>query len=406
MSFKKVLSAAVALFVIAAMAGCSSASSPSSDSSAPADTSSGTSAAAPTGDPIIIGYVSALSGDTALWGQAGLNGMMMAQDDINAAGGLLGRPVKVIGYDGMGQAADSVNALNKLIDQEHIVVSVGTNFSSCNIPMASIADAKQIPIIATAASSPLVTVDENGNLHPYSFRIGFIDPFQGKVMADYAYNKLNARKAAVITDVGDSYSTGITDNLVQAFTDLGGQVVAKEQGHSGDNDFRAQLSKIQASNPDILFIPWIYKDVALIVKQARDLGITCQFMGGDGWDSQDLPGLAGDAINGGLYVSRPTFNNPDAVAFRDRYEQRFNITAESECLFGYDAMMWIKQVIEEKNSATPQDIRDGLENTTSFDGLLGHMSIDPATHNPTRDAAIYQIKDGQINYIETYSVSQ
>ena len=272
--------------------------------------------------------------------------------------------------------------------------------------MASIADTKQIPIIATAASNPLVTVDDNGNLHPYSFRIGFIDPFQGKVMADYAYNQLNARKAAVITDVGDSYSTGITENLSEAFTDLGGEIISKESGHSGDNDFRAQLSKIQATDPDVLFIPWIYKDVALIVKQARDLGITCQFIGGDGWDSQDLPSLAGDAIEGGLYVSRPTFNNPDAQAFGERYQERFKITPESECLFGYDGMMWIKQVIEQKNSAMPQDIRDGLENTTSFDGLLGHMSVDPATHNPTRDAAIYQIKDGKIEYLQTHSVER
>lgn len=167
------------------------------------------------GDPIKIGYIGALSGETALWGQAGLNGMLLAEEDINAAGGILGRPVKVVAYDGKGEALDSVNALNKLIDQDKVVAVVGTNFSSCNIPMASVADTKKVPVIATAASSPLVTVDRSGKLHPYSFQIGFTDPYQGRVIASFAYNKLNIKNAAILTNIADAYSTGITEFLLE-----------------------------------------------------------------------------------------------------------------------------------------------------------------------------------------------
>ena len=245
------------------------------------------------GEPIKIGYIGALSGETALWGQAGLNGMLLAEKDINEAGGILGRPVKVVAYDGKGEPLDSVNALNKLIDQDKVVAVLGTNFSSCNIPMASIADSKKVPVIATAASSPLVTVDESGKLHPYSFRIGFTDPFQGRVIASYAYNVLNIKNAAVLTNIADAYSTGITEYLLEEYTRLGGNIVARENASSGDNDFRAQLSKIKDAKPEAIFLPWIYKDVALIVKQARDLGIDAVFIGADGWDSQDLPELAG-----------------------------------------------------------------------------------------------------------------
>lgn len=354
------------------------------------------------GEPINIGYIGALSGETALWGQAGLNGMLLAEKDINNAGGILGRPVKVKAYDGKGEPLDSVNALNKLIDQDKCVAVIGTNFSSCNIPMASVADDKKVPVIATAASSPLVTVDESGKLHPYSFRIGFTDPFQGCVIASYAYNELDVKNAAILTNIADAYSTGITEYLVDEFTRLNGKIVAKENASSGDNDFRAQLSKIKDAKPEAIFLPWIYKDVALIVKQARELGIDSIFIGADGWDSQDLPELAGDAIKGGYFCSRTGFNTPEAKLFAERYETEYGITAEAECLFGYDGLMWIKEVIEKEKSADSDSIRNGLENTTHFTGTLGAMSVDPETHDPVRDAAIFKIENSKVKFIQVY----
>lgn len=388
---------AALLLVVSALTGCNNTPpAEASPSAAPVETAAGTAAPEDPGtdantDPIKIGYVSALTGDTALWGQAGLNGMLLTAEKVNAAGGVLGRQIEVIGLDGRGDPQDSVNAYNQLVDEYGVVAVVGTNFSSCNIPMASVADQKKVPLIATAASNELVTVDENGNLHPYSFRLCFIDSFQGGKMADYVLS-LGYKNAAILVDISDSYSTGVSAFCVEAWEAGGGTIVAREEASSGDNDFRAQLSKIAQANPDVLFIPWIYSDVALIAKQARELGLECKFAGFDGWDSYELGEMGGGALEGAIYCSRPGFSTPEAAAYGEEYKAKYNIELEGECLFGNDAVMWLKQAIEQAGSAEPDAIRDALENTTHFDGLIGEMSIDPATHNPQRELAIFEIQ--------------
>ena len=352
-------------------------------------------------DTIRIGYVSALSGDTALWGQAGLNGMLMTAKWVNEAGGVLGKKIEVIGLDGRGDPMDSVNAYNKLVDEYKVVAVVGTNFSSCNIPIAAVSDVKKVPVIATAASNDLVTVDEKGNLHPYSFRLCFIDSFQGGKMAQYILEK-GYKNAAILTNIGDSYSSGVSEYTVKAFKAGGGTIVASEEANSGDNDFRAQLSKIKKANPEVLFIPWIYNDVSLISKQARELGLECLFVGFDGWDSMELPTLAEGALEGALFCSRPGFSTPEAQVYGAKYQEEYNIALEAECLYGNDGIMWLAQVIKEAGSADPEAIRAGLENTTKFSGLLGEMAVDPATHNPQRELAIFTIKGAKEVYVEMY----
>ena len=208
-----------------------------------------------TANPIKIGYIGALSGDTALWGQAGLNGMNLTAEMINESGGILGREVRIIGLDGKGAADDSVAAYKRLAEQEGVVAVVGTNFSSCNIPIAAVSDELHVPVIATAASNELVTVDAAGNLHPYSFRLCFIDPYMGYLAGSYAYKELGLRRAAIIVDVNDHYSTGVGGYMAETFTELGGDLVAREEAQSGDYDFRAQLSKIAMAQPDVLFVP-------------------------------------------------------------------------------------------------------------------------------------------------------
>jgi len=384
---------AILSLVVSLFAGCNSAT-PSNTTSTEVSTS--TEASAPveseaTTETIKIGYVSALSGDTALWGQAGLNGMLLTAEKVNAAGGVLGRQIEVIGLDGRGDPQDSVNAYNKLVDEYNVIAVVGTNFSSCNIPMAAVADTKKVPLIGTACSNELVTVDENGNLHPYSFRLCFIDSFQGGKMAQYILDQ-GTKTAAILTNIGDSYSVGVSKYAVEAFEAGGGTIVASEEANSGDNDYRAQLSKIAQADPEVLFIPWIYSDVALIAKQARELGLTCQFVGFDGWDSMELPTLAGGALEGAVFCSRPGFSTPEAQAYGEEYKAKYNIELEGECLFGNDGLMWIIQCIEQTGSTDPEVLRDALENTTSFKGLIGEMSVDPATHNPQRELAIFMIE--------------
>lgn len=359
-----------------------------------------------TENPIKIGYVGALSGDTALWGQAGLNGMELTAKQINEDGGILGREVQVIGLDGKGAPDDSVTAYKKLVEEEGVSAVVGTNFSSCNIAIAAVADELKVPVIATAASNDLVTVDADGSLHPYSFRLCFIDSYMGYLAGSYAYNELGLKTCALITDVTDSYSTSVGQYMVDTFTELGGELVASEEAQNGDNDFRAQLTKIAAAQPDVLFIPWNYENVCLIAQQARELGIEGVFFGADGWDTTELTELSNGALEGCYYVSRPGFNLPEAAAYGEVYQKEYNVALEAECLYGNDGVMWIKQAIEAAGSDDPTAIRDQLEATTSFDGLLGHMSIDPATHNPSRDAAIFEVKDNEVQYVGIYEPEQ
>ena len=365
-------------------------------------TVSGFAADLDTENPIKIGYVGALSGDTALWGQAGLNGMQLTASQINEEGGILGREVQVIGLDGKGVADDSVAAYKRLVEEEGVCAVVGTNFSSCNIPIAAVSDDLKVPVIATAASNELVTVAEDGTLHPYSFRLCFIDSYMGYLAGSYAFNELGLKTCAVIEDITDSYSTSVGDFMVETFTELGGELVAKEEAQNGDNDFRAQLTKIAAAKPDVLFVPWNYENVALIGQQARELGIESVLFGADGWDTTELIELSHGALEGCYYVSRPGFNLPEAAAYGEVYAEAFNVALETECLYGNDGVMWIKQAIENAGSDDPTAIRDQLEATESFDGLLGHMSIDPANHNPSRDAAIFRVDAEEVTYVGIY----
>ena len=355
-----------------------------------------------TENPIKIGYVGALSGDTALWGQAGLNGLELTAKQINAEGGILGREVQIIGLDGKGVSDDSVSAYKRLVEEYGVVAVVGTNFSSCNIPIAAVADELKVPVIATAASNELVTVNAEGNLHPYSFRLCFIDSYMGLLAGSYAYNELGLRSCAVIEDITDSYSTSVGGFMVDTFTSLGGELVASEEAQNGDNDFRAQLTKIAAKQPDVLFVPWNYENVALIAQQAREVGITAVLFGADGWDTTELTELANGALEGCYYVSRPGFNLPEAAAYGEIYAAEYNVALETECLYGNDGLKWIQYAIETAGSDDPTAIRDALEATESFDGLLGHMSINPENHNPSRDAAIFKVENDEVVYVGIY----
>ena len=402
---KKMIAALLTLTLVFALAACgNNTTNDTPNSGSTQNTANATSSPAENeaADPIKIGYVGALSGDTALWGQAGLNGMLLTASQINEAGGILGREVQIIGLDGKGVADDSVAAYKRLIEQEGVVAVVGTNFSSCNIPIAAVSDDLHVPVIATAASNELVTVAEDGTLHPYSFRLCFIDSYMGYLAGSYAYTELGLRTCAVIEDITDSYSTSVGDFMVETFTNLGGTLVASEEAQNGDNDFRAQLTKIAAAQPDVLFVPWNYENVALIGQQARELGITAVLFGADGWDTTELIELSHGALEGCYYVSRPGFNLPEAAAYGEIYSDVYKVALETECLYGNDGVMWIKQAIENAGSAEPDAIRSELENTASFDGLLGHMSINPENHNPSRDAAIFRVDADEVTYIGIY----
>lgn len=407
---RKVLAIILATLITATeMTGCGSSATTAGSDTVKETTEESDNATTETGnegDTIKIGYVGALSGDTALWGQAGLDGAQMTVDEINEAGGVLGKQLELIGLDGKGAADDSVAAYKQLVDQYGVVAVIGTNFSSCNIPIAEVSDDLHIPVVATAASNELVTVAEDGSLHPYSFRLCFIDSYMGTIIGTYAAKELGAKTAALITDASDTYSTVVGQYMADSFEAAGGTVVASEQAQSGDNDFRAQLTKIAAQKPDVLFVPWIYEDVCLIAQQTRELGIDATLLGADGWDSGELINLSEGALENCYYVSRIGWNSEEAAQFGERYAERYHIDGalETESLYGHDGVTWIVSAIEKAGSADPDAIRDQLEATESFDGLLGHMSIDPSNHNPSRDAAIFKVGAEDVEYLGVYTV--
>lgn len=366
----------------------------------------GTETPAASGDTIKIGYISDLTGATSLWGQAGLNGALLAVEDVNAAGGVLGKQIEVVPMDGKGEPADSVSAYKKLVEESHIVASVGTNFSSCNIPMASVADELHVPILGTATSNELVTLDETGKLHPYSFRMCFIDSFQGTVVGSYAAKNLGYKTAALLTVAGNTYSEGVGKYIQDAFAAEGGTVVAQEQCQDADTDFRAQLSNIASKSPDVMFIVMTdYSKIALAAQQAREMGMTCQFMGTDGWDSGELAAAANGALEGACYLSRIGFNSEEAATFGERYKSVYNIELEGECLFGYDGIMWVVDALNRAGSDDPVAVRDALESTDTFKGLIGTLIMNPETHDPAMDCAIFKCEGDAFKFSEIIEYS-
>ena len=402
---KKAIALFLALVMIFALAACGTGNAGNSGNagntggktSTPADktpTDAPASENPSAGETIKIGYVGDLSGATALWGNAGMYGALEAIEEVNAAGGVLGgRMLELVPLDGKGDSADSVNALRKLITDNGIVAEIGTNFSSCNIPMASVADELKVPIIGTAASNELVTIDENGKLHPYSFRMCFIDSYIGTVIGSYAANNLGYTKGALFTINGDTNSESVGQFVKDEFLANGGTLVAEEQCQTGDKDFRAQLAKIKAAEPEVIFV--IMNDYAMnaiFAKQARELGIECMLMGHDGWDSDQLAGEAGGALDGCLNVSRIGFAMPEALEFGEKIVSKYGGTLETECLFGRDGVYWIVDAIERAGSADPTAIRDALESTEVFEGLIGTLVMDPETHNPAMACCVFEFQ--------------
>ena len=394
---KRVSAFLLALLMALTLVACGNKSA-GGEAAKPAETPAASS------DTIKIGYVSDLTGATALWGTAGQYGAELAIKEINDAGGVLGgKMLELVPMDGKGEAADSVSAFKNLVEVHNIVASVGTNFSSCNIPMASVADEVKVPILGTAASNELVTVDENGNLHPYSFRMCFIDSYLGTVVGNYAYDTLGVRNAALFTVAGNTNSESVGQFIRDSFTAKGGSIVADEQCQEGDTEFRAQLAKIKAADPEVIFVIMNdYAKTATFAKQARELGIEALMMGHDGWDSQQLAAEAQGALEGCLYVSRIGFNLPAAKEFGEKVMKEKPMSSmEAECLFGRDGVYWIKDAIERAGSAEPEAIRDALESTDVFEGMIGTLVMDAETHNPSMACAIYKCEGTEFVYLET-----
>lgn len=352
-----------------------------------------------TGDTIKIGGLAPLTGDVSVYGVAVDNGVKMAVEEINADGGVLGKQIEYIVYDEKGDATEAVNAYNKLVQSDNVVAIVGDVTSKPTLAVAQQAAKDKIPLITASGTAENITqAGEN------IFRACFIDPFQGELMASYASKKLEKKTAAIIYNISDDYSKGLYEAFEAAAGDLGIEVVQVEGYGKGTVDFKAQLTNIKSKNPDVIFLPVYYQDVALIAVQAKELGIEAQFLGADGWD-----GVIGqvdesnmDAVNGAYFCSQYSAqsDDPNLQAFLSKYKETYGMDASQFAVLGYDAMKMLAQAISEAGSTDSAAITSAMA-SIDFTGLTGHMTFDE-NRNPVKSAAITQIDNGEYKFIEYY----
>ncbi len=337
-----------------------------------------------------IGSIGPLSGAVAVYGVECKNGIDLAVEEINAAGGVNGQMIQIVAEDDEGNPEKSVSAYKKLTTKDGVKLIIGSLTSGCTQAITQLAQAQKVVQIAPAATAPAIT--DAGN---FIFRACFIDPFQGTVGGKFSYETLGSRKAAVLYDIGNDYSVGLTDNFVATFTSLGGQVVAKESYATGDKDFNAQLTKIKNAKPDVVYLPDYYGTVALIAKQLRAQGINTPIVGADGWDGMNNDN-AGDEVLNGFYSNHYATDSTESAVqkFVSAFQAKFNKAPNAFAALGYDSVYMLKDAMVKAGSADPVAVRDALESTDG-DYVTGHLTFDEK-RNPIKSAVILEVirKDG------------
>jgi len=349
------------------------------------------------GDKVRIGVFMSTTGSTANFGISSVNGIKMAADEINAAGGINGKQVELLVQDDRSDASEAATIVTKFVTQDQVHAVIGEVASSRSIAAAPIAQNAKIPMLTPSSTNPEVT--KKGD---FIFRSCFIDPYQGAAIAQFAAKTLGAKTAAIMVDRKNDYSTGLEKVIDQTFTKFGGKIVATQSYQEGDQDFNAQLTSLKGSNPEVIFVPGYYNDVGLIAKQARDKGITVPLIGGDGWDSEQLYKIGGTALNGSYFTNHysPFDTAPNVVKFVNDYKKRYNSTPDALAATAYDAANIMFDAIKRSKSLSGTDIRDALAATNAFPGVTGTV-----TFNQNRDAVkpivMIEIKDGG-----TYAVKE
>jgi branched-chain amino acid transport system substrate-binding protein len=339
---------------------------------------------------IKIGGVGPLTGEAATFGASTKNGYDMAVAEWNAKGGVLGKQVKMTFADDKGDPAEGATVFTKLIEQDKSVAIVGTVMSKVSLAGAPICQNAKIPMMATSSTNPKVTL-----VGDYIFRTCFIDPFQGTVGAVFAFNDLKAKKAACLFDVGNDYTKGLSEFFKAKFTALGGQVVGYEGHATGTTDFKAQLTKVLATNPDVLYVSDYYNDVALIAKQARELGFKGPLLGGDGWDSPKLMEVGGSAVEGCFFTNHYSQDDtaPMVQAFVKSYKAKYGADPDALAALGYDATNIMLDAIQRAGKTDGAAIKDALAKT-DLQTVTGHVKFD-GDRNPVKSAVIIEIKGGK-----------
>ncbi|WP_434510189.1 ABC transporter substrate-binding protein [Desulfitobacterium sp. AusDCA] len=366
------------------LSGCGSAATTSSSSSG--------------GDTIKIGVLEPMTGANAAGGALEIEGVKLANKLYPE---VLGKKIELVVVDNKSDKVEAASAASRLVEKEKVTAIIGSWGSSLSMAAGDVVKKAKVPAVAASATNPLVT---EGN--EYYFRVCFIDPFQGKVMANYAYNKLNAKKVAIVQEVSNDYSVGLAKFFTDSFKQLTGDqnaIVSVNNYNTGDQDFTAQLTNVKATNPDVIFAPGNFTESALVIKQARQLGIKVPIIGGDTWETPEFIDIGKDAVEGATFSTFFTSEKPitkESEKFLAEYKKA-NPDKEPAAVtaLGYDAYILIRDAIDKVGAADSVKVRDQLAKTKDFQGAAGVITLDE-NRNAVKDAIIKQVKNGKFSYLD------
>ena len=388
-SWKKLTSAALAAMVLAAVAaGCG-----------------GGDKKKEAANDIKVGSCFELTGNVANYGKATNMGVKMAIDEINAKGGINGKKITIVEADNKSEPSESGNAYTKLITQNKVVAIIGPATSGCVAAGTPICEGSKVPQIAPCATAPGITVNK-GKVRPYTFRACFIDPFQGKVMSEFATKSLNVKNVAILKDSSSDYAKGLAQVFRANLESKGGKVVGEEAYLSKDTDFKAALTKLKAANPEAIYVPGYYEEVSKIVKQARELGIKAPMLGCDGWESPKLVEIAGaEALQGCYYVSAFSADDkdPSVQNFIKAFKEKYKADPDIFCMQGYNAGLVLADALKRSNGATGEALAKAIESTKDLPVASGKMTFD-ANHDPVMAALIIGFENGKTRLKEKISM--
>ena len=346
-------------------------------------------------DVIRIGQYGSMTGGEATFGQSTDKGVRLAIDAKNLTGGIKGKKIVLLTEDNQGKPEEASAVVKKLITQDHVIALLGEVASTRSLYAAPIAQKYKIPMITPSSTNPKVT-----QVGDYIFRVCFIDPFQGPVMARFAFENLKFKKVAILKDLKSDYSLGLAQFFSQKFKELGGEIVSEQTFQTGDTDFKGQLTRMRGANPEAIFIPAYYTEVGLIARQVRGLGMKAVLLGGDGWDSPKLFEIGQEAIDGSYFSNHYASGSPVPATqeFIRQYKLKFNETPDGLAAAGYDAARIMIDAIEKAPDLNPTAIRDAIAATKDFDGATGKISIN-AERNADKEAFIVKVEGKVLKFV-------
>lgn len=348
-------------------------------------------------ETIRIGEYASLTGKEAAYGDTSHKGIVLAVEELNNRGGVLGKKLELLTEDNQSKQGESATAVKKLISRDHVVALLGEVASIRSLEAAPVIQHAKLPMVSSASVNSKVT--EVGD---YIFRVCFVDSFQGVVLAKFVKESLHVRRVAILTSVNSAYSVGMTKVFKERFLADGGTVVAEQKYSEGDKDFRAQLTAIKAAGADAVFASGYYTEAALICRQARALGLALPVFGGDGWDAPALLEIGGVAMEGTYFSTHYSPDNPSAEVqnFNQRYQARWGEVPDAWAALGYDSAFVLADALKRAGSAEPAKVRDALAATKDFPAVTGHITMD-AHRNPSKSAVILTIKNGKYSFVSS-----